>query len=56
MKNKTQLKFPKKLSLSKETVAVLNNAKLNQILGGDGGGKAGEPSFTYTQPSGTCQG
>jgi hypothetical protein len=50
MKNKNQIQIKKKLTLSKEKVAILNNAMLNTILGGDGG-KAGEPSFTYTQPT-----
>lgn len=49
MKNKRKPEI-KKLSLSKEKVAVLNNLMLNKIIGGD----AVPPviSFTHTAPSG----
>jgi hypothetical protein len=54
MKNKKNSKIRKKLSLSKETVAVLNNVKLLKIIGGNASAGPGEPSYTYTQPSGNC--
>lgn len=50
MKNKNLLQTKKKLSLVKEKVAVLNDVKLTKIIGGNVG--PGDPSWTYTQPSG----